>query len=189
MARTSTADTAAPRGRQEAHAGCGLDRLRLIAVTLFRGLGQTPDEAALTRRATAVHEQKRKATAPTLLGVGTLACGRCDAPIAVGDRPLLLTDRLTCPFCGRRGPARDFFVALTTDATSPRVKTDHHSVSRAGRRAARQLVIVAKPQLPDVRGREVPRYTVVSSRDTNTRGYAISGCENTTTPAGDTERR
>jgi hypothetical protein len=77
-------------------------------VTLFRGRGQTPDESALARRAAAVHEEKRQAIASTLLGVGTLACSSCDAPIAIGDRPLLLTDRLTCPFCRRRGPARDF---------------------------------------------------------------------------------
>jgi hypothetical protein len=83
-------------------------RSRLILVTLFRGLGQTPDDAALTQRAATVHEEKRQTIRSTLLGVGTLACGHCDAPIAIGARPLLLTDQLTCPFCRRRGPARDF---------------------------------------------------------------------------------
>jgi hypothetical protein len=77
-------------------------------VTLFRGLGPTPDDSALTRRGVSVHEEKRQTIRSTLLGVGTLACGRCDAPIAIGDRPLSLTDELTCPFCQRRGPARDF---------------------------------------------------------------------------------
>jgi hypothetical protein len=77
-------------------------------VTLFRGLGYTPDESALTQRAAAVHEEKRQTIRSTLLGVGTLACGHCDAPIAIGDHPLLLTDQLACPFCRRRGPARDF---------------------------------------------------------------------------------
>jgi hypothetical protein len=76
-------------------------------VTLFRGLDQTPDDSALARRA-AVHEEKRQAIRSTLLGVGTLACGRCDAPIAIVDGPLPLTDQLTCPFCCRRGPVRDF---------------------------------------------------------------------------------
>ena len=79
-----------------------------MLVTFFRSLGQAPDDSASARRATAVHEQKRQAIQSTLLGVGTLACGRCDAPIAIGGRPLLLTDKLTCPFCRRRGPARDF---------------------------------------------------------------------------------
>jgi hypothetical protein len=62
----------------------------------------------LARRAAAAHEAKRQATRSTLLGVGTLACSRCDAPIAIGDGPLSLTDELTCPFCRRKRPVRDF---------------------------------------------------------------------------------
>jgi hypothetical protein len=89
-------------------------------VTLFRGLGQTPEDSALTRRAAAVHEDKRQTIRSALLGVGTLACGRCDAPIAIGDRPLLLTDELTCPFCRCRGPARDF-LSLARPARPARV--------------------------------------------------------------------
>jgi hypothetical protein len=80
---------------------------RLIDVS-FRGLGQSPDDPALTRRASAAQEEKRQSIRSTVLGVGTLACDRCDAPIAVGDRPLLLSDQLTCPFCRRQAAARDF---------------------------------------------------------------------------------
>jgi hypothetical protein len=93
---------------------------KLTVVTLFRGLGQTPDDSALTRHAAAVHEEKRQTIRSTLLGVGTLACDRCDAPIAIGGRPLLLTDVLICPFCRRQGPARDF-LSLTQPTRPARV--------------------------------------------------------------------
>jgi len=39
---------------------------------------------------------------------GTLACRRCDAPVAAGADGLALTDQLLCPFCNHRGPVRDF---------------------------------------------------------------------------------
>jgi hypothetical protein len=82
-------------------------RSKLMPVTLFRGVGAAPGGSPLTARA-AVHEEKRQTIRSTLLGVGTLACSRCDAPIWIGDHPLSLTDQLTCPFCRRPGPARDF---------------------------------------------------------------------------------
>jgi hypothetical protein len=52
-------------------------------------------------------DERRRAAADVVCA-GTLACRHCDAPVAVGDRPLSLTDRLTCPFCGHRGAVRDF---------------------------------------------------------------------------------
>jgi len=39
---------------------------------------------------------------------GTLACDRCDAPIALAAEPISLAHTLSCPFCQRRAPARDF---------------------------------------------------------------------------------
>ena len=39
---------------------------------------------------------------------GTLACRRCDAPVAVGEDGLALTDELHCPYCHHRAPVRDF---------------------------------------------------------------------------------
>jgi hypothetical protein len=67
-----------------------------------------PDGGRLSRRAAAVYEHERLTIRSKVLGAGTLACGDCDAPIAIGDRSLSLGDELTCPFCGRLGPARDF---------------------------------------------------------------------------------
>lgn len=53
-------------------------------------------------------KERRRATRSGVLGTGTLACRRCDAPIDSGPGPMLLTELLACPFCDARGPARDF---------------------------------------------------------------------------------
>ena len=53
-------------------------------------------------------EEKRRAVRSGQLATGTIACPSCDAPVAIGDRPLSLTDPLTCPFCATSGPVREF---------------------------------------------------------------------------------
>jgi hypothetical protein len=52
--------------------------------------------------------EQRRAIRSDRLCDGTLACARCDAPVAVGDEPVPITHPLMCPFCGHRGPLRDF---------------------------------------------------------------------------------
>ena len=52
--------------------------------------------------------EKRQATTSAVVGAATLACRTCDAPIAPGPFPLLLTDRMWCPVCRDSGPVRDF---------------------------------------------------------------------------------
>jgi hypothetical protein len=52
--------------------------------------------------------EERRSTRAGHVCSGTLACPRCDAPVAVGDRGLTLTDQLTCPFCSHRDPVREF---------------------------------------------------------------------------------
>ena len=52
--------------------------------------------------------EQRRAVRSDRLGIGTLACARCDAPVAIGGTPHALTDRLTCPFCAHSGTLRDF---------------------------------------------------------------------------------
>jgi hypothetical protein len=66
------------------------------------------------------HEQERRETRTGRLGVGTLACSRCDAPVAIGTDPLMLADRLTCPFCQNHAPVRDF-LSLTLPIRPARV--------------------------------------------------------------------
>jgi hypothetical protein len=41
------------------------------------------------------------------VATGTLACPRCDAPVAPA-RPLSPADRIACPFCTHAGAAREF---------------------------------------------------------------------------------
>jgi len=85
-------------------------------MSAFRGIGQsTRGELDLGARAAAAHQQERRPISSGRLGSGTLACSRCDAPVAIGPSPLLLTDRLMCPFCHHRGRVRDFLsLALPT---------------------------------------------------------------------------
>jgi hypothetical protein len=56
---------------------------------------------------TAFYEERR-ATRSDRLCDGTLACAGCDAPVSLGGEPVSLTHQLTCPYCGRSGPVRDF---------------------------------------------------------------------------------
>lgn len=63
-------------------------------------------------------EEKRRAVRSGTLATGTIACPSCDAPVAVGERALSLTDRLACPFCATSGPVRDFLsLAVPTRPT------------------------------------------------------------------------
>jgi hypothetical protein len=79
---------------------------RLTPVSLFRGVDRSEFERGA--RAHPAVEEKRKATGSSVLGTGTLACRRCDAPIDPGTSPLSLAKPLVCPFCAARGPVRDF---------------------------------------------------------------------------------
>jgi hypothetical protein len=75
-------------------------------VSLFRRVEYSEFERG--GRAQPAVEERRKATRSGVLGTGTLACHRCDAPIDPGTRPLSLAEPLVCPFCAARGPVRDF---------------------------------------------------------------------------------
>jgi hypothetical protein len=59
-------------------------------------------------RAIAAQEEIRQSIRSTHLAVATLACRRCDAPIAIGDGRLRLTQTLSCPYCRHQAPVRDF---------------------------------------------------------------------------------
>lgn len=71
--------------------------------------------SSVTGEGKLVHEQKRPAARRSRLAAGTLACDRCDAPIALGPEPVSVVDQLTCPYCRHRGAVRDFLsLALPT---------------------------------------------------------------------------
>ncbi len=59
-------------------------------------------------RPTQRHEEIRRAARATRLAAGTLACARCDAPVAIGAPAVRLADQLMCPFCHHQAPVRDF---------------------------------------------------------------------------------
>jgi hypothetical protein len=55
-----------------------------------------------------VHEEERRAAHSDRLASGTLACSRCDAPVAIAADGLSLAEELSCPFCRHQAPVRDF---------------------------------------------------------------------------------
>ena len=55
------------------------------------------------------------------LGVGTLACPRCDAPVAPAAGGVSVTATLGCPFCLHSARVRDF-LSLGTPTRPARVE-------------------------------------------------------------------
>ncbi|HWF52722.1 MAG TPA: hypothetical protein VG294_18910 [Solirubrobacteraceae bacterium] len=78
-------------------------------MSVFRGTGDSR-RVQWDRMAPvpAAHQEERRAARSGWVGTGTLACNRCDAPVALTAGPVIATDTLTCPFCSHRAPARDF---------------------------------------------------------------------------------
>ena len=65
----------------------------------------------------AEHEAARSAR----LATGTLACPRCDAPVALTAGPVAPSDALECPFCRHGAAVRDF-LSLTLPSRPARVQ-------------------------------------------------------------------
>jgi len=77
-------------------------------VSFLRGFdGQDGARADPVTRGSGMHEERRSARAG-LLAVGTLACSRCDAPVAPTSPSMSPADPLTCPFCEHTARVRDF---------------------------------------------------------------------------------
>ncbi|WP_259312109.1 hypothetical protein [Capillimicrobium parvum] len=73
-----------------------------------RGIdGPDPVRADATARRNGAQEHRRVAHS-TRLGVGTLACPVCDAPVAIGMDRLAPADAMRCPFCAHHAPVREF---------------------------------------------------------------------------------
>jgi hypothetical protein len=76
-------------------------------VSFLRGIeGSDPLRAEPVTR-DAGPQERRIAHAGTL-GAGTLACPRCDAPVALTNGPASPSDPLTCPFCSHHAALYDF---------------------------------------------------------------------------------
>jgi hypothetical protein len=77
-------------------------------VSYFDAFDRSRRSSSSTGQVPVAFEQERRLGHSTRLGVGTLACPDCDAPIAIGAERLTPSDQLTCPFCWRHGPVREF---------------------------------------------------------------------------------
>jgi hypothetical protein len=53
-------------------------------------------------------EEERRAARSSRLATGTLACPRCDAPVALAGRRLAPSSPLECPYCEHGGVLREF---------------------------------------------------------------------------------
>jgi hypothetical protein len=65
------------------------------------------------------HDYRRRLNAGQL-GTGTLACPRCDAPVALAAGPTAVSAPLACPFCHHTGVVREF-LSLAAPARPARV--------------------------------------------------------------------
>ena len=72
-----------------------------------RSDGAEPVRADPLRGTTETQDYRRRLNAGRL-GTGTLACPRCDAPVALAPGPAAVGDPLGCPFCHHAGSVRDF---------------------------------------------------------------------------------
>lgn len=76
-------------------------------MSFLRGLDDSdPLRSEPITRVGGGHEEERRARSRRL-GAGTLACERCDAPVALSG-PMSPSDSVSCPFCRHRAPLRDF---------------------------------------------------------------------------------
>jgi hypothetical protein len=75
-------------------------------VSFQRGIdGSDPVDAEGVGGRMQIIDERRTRT--SRLGVGTLACPQCDAPVALAG-PLAPSAPLACPYCAHHGPLRDF---------------------------------------------------------------------------------
>jgi len=66
-------------------------------------------------------QEHRPAEGAWRLGTGTLACPRCDAPVALAGGHVAPADPLGCPYCDHRAAVRDF-LSLAAPSRPARVE-------------------------------------------------------------------
>lgn len=77
------------------------------------------DDSEPVGRGTGLHEEEHRRARSGLMALGTLACNRCDAPVALAA-PLAPADPIGCPFCAHTGRVRDF-LSLSSPSRPARV--------------------------------------------------------------------
>jgi hypothetical protein len=90
-------------------------------VTFQRGIDGSDPVRSRPISARAGAREHRDASRSWRLGAGTLACPRCDAPVALGARAVSLAEDLDCPFCRHTAAVRDF-LSLAAPARPARVE-------------------------------------------------------------------
>jgi hypothetical protein len=55
-----------------------------------------------------VSQRQRRADRNGAIAAGTIACARCDTPVAIGSDQVAVTEALTCPFCTPQRPVGEF---------------------------------------------------------------------------------
>jgi len=94
-----------------------------------RGIDDSEPLRARPISATVGPYEDRRASPFWRLGTGTLACPRCDVPLALGGRAVKFTEDLDCPFCRHSAPLRDF-LSLATPSRPTRVEVRMFSRAR-----------------------------------------------------------
>jgi DNA-directed RNA polymerase subunit RPC12/RpoP len=96
-------------------------------VSFLRGIdGDAHNATGTPARWVRPGDHRRRDARTAQLCEATLACARCDAPIAAGADGLSLTEPLVCPFCDHRAPVRDFLsLALPTRPARVVVRISH----------------------------------------------------------------
>jgi len=105
---------------------------RLEGMAFGRGIdGGEPARAQPIEARAGAFEVRRAARAFRL--PATLACPRCDAPVALGGRAVAFSEQLDCPFCRHLAPLRDF-LSLAMPTRPARVEVRATVRPRATRR-------------------------------------------------------
>jgi hypothetical protein len=65
-------------------------------------------------------EEQRRLGHTGVLGAGSIACPRCDAPVSIGTEPRSPAATLSCPYCRLAAPLREF-LSLATPTRPARV--------------------------------------------------------------------
>jgi len=76
------------------------------------------------------HVEERRTVRTTLVSTATLACPRCDVPVALDGPRVDVTAPLRCPFCRHDGRVRDF---LSLRAPTRPTRVEVHVVARGPR--------------------------------------------------------
>ena len=105
---------------------------RLRGMVFHRGIdGAEPLRARPIETRTGAYEERHAARGFRL--AATLACPRCDAPVALAGRAVTFSQALECPFCRHPAPLRDF-LSLATPTRPARVEVRATVRDRASRR-------------------------------------------------------